>query len=381
VSSADARAQRPTFRKSAPPPGSRPGTLAIPPDSPPPEIRLVVYAADGCEERKLSDVESLAGERDAAARAGRRLWVDVRGLGDEAVLRRIAEIFGIHPLALEDAVNVPQRAAARRYERHLVLIGRLPQLGEGDAIDAPQVCMMLGEGLLLTFQERYFAFFEPVRERLRAGIGPIRGAGADYLTYALLDTLVDRYYPIVQELSEALDALEDEVVDRPAPDVLSRIHAVRRRLVVIRRVGAPQREAIGTLVREHTPFVSDEVRSLLRDTLDHKAQIMELVESSRELCVALMEIHLSNVSQGTNEVMKVLTILSSIFIPSSFLAGVYGMNFDEIPGQHRPGAFLALLATMACIAGAMLWWFRRRGWLGARKRSAERGHAPRKRAT
>jgi magnesium transporter len=298
------------------------------------------------------------------------LWVDVRGLGDEALLWRLAELFEIHPLALEDAVNVPQRAAAKLYERHQVVIARMPVLGERGAIRVPQVCLLIGDGHLLTFQERYFAFFDPVRERLRAGIGPIRRLGADYLAYALVDTLVDRYYPIAQGLSEELEELEDEVVERPQADTLGKIHRVRRRLVVIRRIGVPQREAILTLVRDRTPYVGDEVRVFLRDTQDHIAQIMELVDSSREMCVALMEIHLSNVSQRTNEVMKVLTILSSIFIPSTFLAGLYGMNFDHIPGLHQPWAFAALLLAMAGIAVGMLTFFRRRGWIGRTARRA-----------
>jgi magnesium transporter len=353
-----------TFRKSAPPAGARPGTLAIPKDSPAPEIRLVEYDPSSIAERVVADPGELGAASDAARREGRTLWVDVRGLGDERTLWRLAEIFGIHPLALEDAVNVPQRAAAKVYANHQVLIARMPVLGERGRIEVPEVCLMIGDGHLLTFQERYFAFFEPVRERLRAGIGPIRRLGPDYLAYALVDTLIDRYYPVAQSLSEEVEELEDEVVEGPQSDTLARIHLVRRRLVVIRRIGVPQREAIATLVRDRTPHVSDEVRVFLRDTYDHAAQIMELVDSTREMCVALMEIHLSNVSQRTNEVMKVLTILSSIFIPATFLAGLYGMNFDHIPGLHRSWAFVALVAAMGAIAVGMLLFFRRRGWIG-----------------
>lgn len=361
-----------TFRKSSPPPGARPGTLAIPAGSPPPEIHAVAYDAAGVEELHPVGLEELAALREAAARAGRNLWVDVRGLGDERVLRRLAELFAIHPLALEEAVNVPQRAASKLYESHQVLIARVPQLGESGAIEVPQVCLMIGRGHLLTFQERYFAFFEPVRERLRGGLGPMRALGVDYLAYALVDTLVDRYYPIAQDLSEQIEELEDEVTDRPRDDALVRLHRVRRRLVVIRRIGGPQREALATMLREHSPFVSPEVKAFLRDTQDHAAQILEVVDSARELCVGLVELHLANVSQRTNEVMKVLTILSSIFIPLSFLAGLYGMNFDDIPGLHRPGAFVALIGSMAAIAVGMLLFFRRHGWIGARSWRRER---------
>ena len=352
-----------TFRKSHPPVGARPGTLAIPPGSPPPQIRLVSYDAQGVEVREVGDVETLA-----ALPGDRITWLDVRGLGDEAVLRRIGELFAIHPLALEDAVNVPQRASSTLYENQQVIVVRVPMIGDGGAIDAPQVCFVLGPRSLITFQERPFGFFDPVRERLRAGIGPIRTLGPDYLAYALIDTLIDRYYPIVQALSEEMEELEDEVIERPLEDSLAKIHRVQRKLVVLRRIGAPQREAIATLLRDHSPLVSEPVRVFLRDTYDHVAQIMEAVDSTREMGIGLVNLHLSNVSQRTNEVMKTLTLVASIFIPLSFLAGVYGMNFDEIPGIHRPEAFAIFIAVILAIAGGMLWWFRRRGWLGSRRR-------------
>ena len=352
-----------TFRKSHPPVGARPGTLAIPPGSPPPKIRLVRYDADSIEERDVTDVATLANLGD-----DRVTWVDVRGLGDEAVLRQIAELFAIHPLALEDAVNVPQRASSTLYDDQQVLIARVPVIAGDGSIDAPQVCFVLGRRWLVTFQERPFGFFDPVRERLRAGFGPMRKLGPDYLAYALIDLLIDRYYPVVQELSEAMEDLEEEVIEQPLEDSLGKIHQVQRKLVVIRRIGAPQREALAALLRDHSPLISDAVRVFLRDTHDHAAQIMEAVDSTREMGIGLVNLHLSNVSQRTNEVMKTLTLVASIFIPLSFLAGVYGMNFDDIPGLHRPEAFGIFVAVMVSIAGAMLWWFRRRGWLGSRRR-------------
>ena len=351
-----------SFRKHHPPVGARPGTLAIPPDSPTPEIHVYAYDAAGLEERHAVGVETLA----ALCEDVRTTWIDVRGLGDEAVLRRLTELFRIHPLALEDAVNVPQRAGTTIYEDHQVIVARVPMRAEGGAIEVPQVCFVLGPRHLLTFQARSFGLFDPVRERLRAGIGPIRSMGPDYLAYALLDTLIDRYYPVAQQLSEAMEALEEEVIETPRDDTLAKIHHVQRQLVVIRRIGAPQREALTALLRDHSPFLGDPVRVFLRDTLDHAAQIMEAIDSTREVGIGLVNHHLSNVSQRTNEVMKVLTLMASIFIPLSFLAGVYGMNFDHIPGIHRPGAFLALLAVMGAITLGMVVFFRRRGWIGSR---------------
>jgi len=351
------------FRKSHPPIGARPGTLAIPPDSPPPEIHLISYDADRVEQREIHDVETLADLRDDGV-----TWVDVRGLGDEALLRRIGDIFGIHPLALEDAVNVPQRASSTLYEEQQVIVVRVPLIDGDGAIDVPQVCFVLGRNFLVTFQSRFFGFFEPVRQRIAAGIGPIRKAGADYLAYALIDTLIDRYYPIVQTLSESMEELENEVIEHPQDDTLAKIHQIQRRLVVIRRVGAPQREALAAILRDHSPFVSDGVRVFLRDTFDHVAQIMEAVDSTREMGISLVNLHLSNVSQRTNEVMKVLTLMASIFIPLSFLAGVYGMNFEYIPGVHDPRSFAVFVGLLVTIAAVMVFVFWRRGWIGSRRR-------------
>lgn len=352
-----------TFRKSHPPIGSRPGTLAIPPDSPSPEIHLVSYGPDEIRESVVADVATLVSlPQDRVA------WVDVRGLGDEAVLRRIADVFAIHPLALEDAVNVPQRASSTLYENQQVIVARVPLVDAEGRIEVPQVCFVLGARWLITFQERPLGVFEPVRERLRAGIGPIRSLGPDYLVYALIDTLLDRYYPIVQSLSEEMEELEEEVMDRPREDTLARIHQVQRRLVIIRRIGGPQRDSLAMLLRDRSPLIDESIHMFLRDTYDHAAQIMEAVDSTREMGIALVNLHLSNVSQRTNEVMKTLTLVASIFIPLSFLAGVYGMNFDYLPGVHAPTSFLIFLAVVGVIAGGMLFWFRRRGWLGSRDR-------------
>jgi magnesium transporter len=322
---------RRTFRKARPPAGSRPGTLAIPAGSPPSRVHLFAYSPQGVLERDVPDVEELA--RYVAPEA--TTWIDVRGLGDEAVLRRIGEIFSLHPLALEDAVNVPQRAKAQLYPDHQLVIARMPIVDERGEIDVPQVALFIGRRHLLSFQERSFGFFDPVRERIREGIGPIRAAGPDYLAYALIDTLVDRYYPIVESLANELDDLEDRAVtSSPDPEVLERIHRNRRHLVVLRRVARPQREAVRELLAGESPFVSDEVRTFLRDTYEHVAQVVELADSSHEMSVGLMEIYLSNVGQRTNEIMKVLTLMASVFIPLSFVAGVYGMNFDYMPELH-----------------------------------------------
>ncbi len=353
------------FRKQNPPAGSRPGTLAIPPQSPPPRIVIYQYTQDELIERPIDDVEQLAD----FVHTERSTWVDIQGLGDERVLRRIAELFQIEPLAMEDAVNVPQRAKSETRERYQVIVARLPFLIEPDDVDAPQVCLLLGRHHLITFQERHLGAFDPVRERLRAGIGPIRSLGPDYLAYALIDTVIDRYYPVAEELSHRLEDLEDEITEHDGLEDPSRLHQIRHQLVILRRVGWPQREAITCLIRERSPFLSDEVRLYLRDTQDHVSQIMELIDSCREMAIGLMDIHLSMLSTKTNEVMKVLTIVASIFIPLTFIAGIYGMNFEYMPELKRRGGYPMVIGSMLFVAVTMLLFFYYRGWIGSLRRS------------
>ena len=228
--------------------------------------------------------------------------------------------------------------------------------------------IFVGAGYVVTFQDQRRGLFDPVRARIRAGKGPMWSMKSDYLAYALLDTMIDRYYPVVEDLVERIDGLEDEVIHDPTPGMLPELYQIRRELVLLRRVGVPQRTAIHDLSKQESPFVSAEVRTYLRDTHDHIAQLVELVESSRELTLAVMDMYLSAVGNRTNEIMKVLTLLSSIFIPLTFLAGIYGMNFEFMPELHSPWAYPIVIGAMLVIATTMFVLFRRRGWIGQRPR-------------
>jgi magnesium transporter len=347
------------FVKFNPEVGARPGTLAIPPGSPFPKVRLVRYDVAGMEVRELEDISELRDVR----RSEKVTWIDVQGLGDESTLRAIGDAFDLHPLALESAVNVPQRAKTELYEHHQLVIARTPLVVDGEIL-VPQVCFILGENFLLTFQERYFGFFDAVRDRIEAGIGPMRGEGADYLAYALVDAMVDRYYPVAQRLADRLEQLEDWIVEYPHPDVLSRIRSIRRQLVVLRRIVWPQREALHAMLRDRTPFFGEDIKVYLRDTFDHIAQIAELIDSSREMASDLSDAYLSNVGHRTNEIMKVLTLMASIFIPLTFIAGIYGMNFEYMPELTERRAYFVILGLMGSVAVGMVLYFRHRGWLG-----------------
>lgn len=330
-------------------------------DAPKPLIRVMKYRPDHLEERPLTNAADLRQLLDQQTVC----WIDVQGLGDEQLLRDLAQTFSIHPLALEDVVNVPQRPKVERFDNHTFCITRMAQW-QNHHIVREQVSIFLGHNYVLTFQERAGDVFEPVRARIRQGGPVMRSAGPSYLTYALLDAVIDGYYPIMETFGETLENLENSVIDQPQPAVLHQIHQARRDLLALRRGIWPQREAISTLIRDEDPLVTDTVRLYLRDCYDHCVQIMDVIETYRELAAGLLDIYLSSVGNRQNEVMKVLTIMASIFIPLTFMAGIYGMNFHNMPELHAPWGYPALLVAMAAVAIVMVWYFWRKGWIGSR---------------
>lgn len=355
------------FRKRHPDQGAMPGTLVVSSEAVPCTISVVRYDPDLIEEQQDVDVEQLT----ANTPAGQVQWIDVQGLGDEKVLRRMGEIFGLHPLALEDAVNVPQRPKCEAYDAHQFFITRMARQSGNAELDIEQVSIFLGSSYVLTLQERHGDLFDPIRRRLRAGRGPIRSSGPDYLAYAIIDAVLDGYYPVVESLGEQLHDVEEDILDSPSRPALRRVHALRRQLLALRRAVWPQREAVVQLMREDNALVTPTVRQYLRDCHDHAVQIADVIETYREFAGNLMDMYLSGLGQRTNEVMKMLTIMASIFIPITFLAGLYGMNFDYLPELRMRWAYPALLGLMAIIAVGMLLHFRRRGWIGSRGENDE----------
>jgi len=320
------------FHKRHPPVGARPGTLAT--GGLPPRIHLIRYGPSALDEASVTDPSRLSPPPPEQPGV---TWIDVQGLGDEA-LRSLGDRFGMHALALEDVVNAPQRPKIEDYPEQLLIVTRMARLTAAGELDAEQVSLVIGPGYVLSFQERYGDVLDPVRVRLREGIGPIRSAGSDYLAYALLDTIVDGDYPVIEELSEGLARLEERVLVRPGPRSLERLNRVKSLLVTMRRGIWPQREALNRLLRDGSPLIGPDVRIYLRDTYDHAAQVVDVVDSHRELVVSILNTYLSALGNRTNEVMKVLTIMASIFIPLTFMAGVYGMTFEAMPSCTRAGA-------------------------------------------
>lgn len=344
-------------------PGAMPGTVQIDPQALKPDITVMAYSDDDFVEQKVTDLDTLKDYLEKWPVT----WVNIEGLGDADVLHKMAEVFSIHRLALEDVVNVHQRPKVEEYTHHLFIVMRMIYLNHH--VESEQLSIFLGENYVLTFQSTPGDCLDPVRKRIREHQGRIRSVGADYLAYALIDDVIDAYFPVLDVYSNALDALEEEVINCPAPKSAGRLHHIKRNLLLLRRVLWPLREAVNVLIREHSPLITDETRVYLRDCYDHSIQIIDLLETYRELASSLMDAYLSAVSNRMNEIMKVLTIIATIFIPLSFIAGVYGMNFDNqrsplnMPELEWYFGYPFALALMALVGGVLLYFFWRKGWL------------------
>ena len=336
---------RPIFKKRHPTPGAKPGTLVINEDSVAPRVRLIRYGREATDDCVLDNVKHFRDLNNASADSV--LWVDVQGLGDEDVIRQIAERFGLHSLVIEDIVNTPQRPKAEKYDEHLLLITRMVRLDANSQIVLEQVSIVLGANYVLTFQQHYGDVLDPVRARIRNASSPIRKHGADYLAYAVFDTIVDAYYPVLESIGDYLERLEDAVLTHPSTALLRQLNRYKNRVVNLRRSLWPQREAVNSLIRDPNPLIGDHVRVYLRDTYDHCVQTTEVAEMYREMVTGLMNMYLSSIANRTNEVMKVLTIMASIFIPLTFLAGIYGMNFKYMPELGSRWAYPILWCVMA----------------------------------
>jgi len=352
-------------------PGAPPGSLVVDPHAPLPIIRVIAYGSEAVHEELVEDVSRIG------SYLGRQpvTWVNVDGLGDAAVIRKLGEIFGIHRLALEDIINSHQRAKVDQYDNHLFVVGRMVEMA--DHVETEQLSLFLGKSYVLTFQERVGDAFDPVRERIRKAGGRVRNAGPDYLAYALIDAFIDNYFPVLEKYGERLESIEEDVLSRPEPVLVSRMHEVKRDLLTLRRAIWPLRETVNSLVREPSPFISDETRVYFRDCYDHTIQIIDLLENYRDVASGLMEVYLSSVSNRLNEIMKILTMFTAFFIPLSLIAGIYGMNFNtarspfNMPELNWYLGYPFVLGLMATVALGMVTFFRRKGWLRSRLGSRE----------
>ncbi len=348
------------FRKQHPQAGSRPGTLMISDDAVPTRIRVTRYSPAGIREETIGPAHDFTQGIDDTCVT----WIDIQGFGNVELLRSIAEQFQVHPLALESVINVPHRPKAERFGDQLLLITRVATFKE-EVLDLgfSQLSIFLGPRYVVTVQDSYSETLEPIRQRLENHEGQIRQMDADYLAYTILDTAVDGYYPVLELIGEQFEELENRVIEDPHPGLLSQVNHLRNLLANMRRTIWPQRDAIGSLVMGENELIHPEVRTYLRNTHDHCVQTSDVVEMYRDMGTGLMNTYLSSVAHRTNEVMKVLTIMSSIFVPLTFLAGIYGMNFEFMPELSYRWAYPAVWMTMLATAGGMLWFLWRKGWI------------------
>ncbi|HLP91476.1 MAG TPA: magnesium/cobalt transporter CorA [Nostocaceae cyanobacterium] len=348
-------------------PGSLPGALIIDENAEQPIIVLIDYNQTNLTRTTIKNPEECSAYLDQESVS----WVDVQGLGNRDIIQRLGEVFELHPLVLEDVVNMVESPKFEDYDDQLVIIARMVVPNKITCgFYNEQVSLVLGKHYLLTIQEEpEYDCFDGVRARIDKGKGIIRKQGSDYLAYSILDAIIDGFFPVLELYGKRIEELEEEVIFRPTQQTLQEIYQIRRELLQLRRAIWPQRDVINLLMRDGSELISEEVRIYLRDCYDHTLQVIDMVEAYRELSSGLMEVYMSTVSNKMNEIMKLLTLVSTIFIPLTFIAGIYGMNFNtdvspfNMPELNAYWGYPLCLLGMAVIAISLIYFFWRKGWL------------------
>jgi magnesium transporter len=346
--------------------GLVPGTVVHVGDRPTDAVRvtLINYNEKEVEERLIADVEECAG----CKRPDAVTWINVEGVHQVEIIESLGRQFGLHTLLLEDIVHTSQRPKVEEFDDHTYVVLHMLYVaaGEGEAdveIDSEQVSLVVGYDYVLTFIENPGDVFDPVRDRIRVGRGRVRKLGADYLAYALMDVIVDNYFGVLEEVGEAVEELEAQVTEHPETEHLQRIREMKRAMIEMRRTVWPLREVVSVLLRGDSKRFKRTTLVFLRDLHDHVLRVVDVAETLREMIGSMLEIYLSNVSNRMNEVMKVLTVMASLFIPLTFIAGVYGMNFANMPELQWRYGYWVVWGVMLAVAIALLVYFRRRRWL------------------
>lgn len=337
--------------------GAVPGTITADPSAPQPEITQITYGPQELNERVLTDVRTLVKADGKAAVT----WINVDGLGNADVIQQLGQKFGLHPLALEDTINTHQRAKADDYQEVLYVVMRMVQ---GPPLATEQISFYVGRNFLITFQEGMKGdCLNAVRERIRHRRGRIRDFGPDYLFYELLDAVIDSYFPVLERYGELLDDLDARAATANIAQTLMELHYIRRDLLFLRRIVWPIRDVMMSLMRGGHHHISADTQVYLRDCYDHAAHLIDILEVYRETCSDLRDFYYSKLSNRTNEIMRTLTVIATVFMPLSFIAGLYGMNFDNMPELHWRWGYPMALAMMGCSAAGFMYFFWRKGWL------------------
>ncbi len=356
------------FTKRYHPPGTSPGTLSQPEKLLPIPLQILLtdYTDSEYVERVLDAPEECRTylERDTVT------WIHVQGDAEPDIMRQLGKLFGLHQLALEDVINTGQRPKVDDYSEQLFIVIAHPVIDINDAnVKTTQLSLFVGHNFVISFHPGKHDPFNPVRQRLRDHAGRIRSRGADYLLYALIDMVIDEGFPVLELLGDEIEQLEEEMLGTPTRSSMHRLHHLKRSLILLRRMLWPQREVLNRLVHDDTGIISDQNQVYYRDCYDHTIQIMDLLETYRDMVTGLLDIYLSSVSYRLNEIMRVLTVIATIFIPLTFIVGVYGMNFADtdspwaMPELHWYYGYPLVWLVMVAVVAVMLFYFRRRKWL------------------
>jgi magnesium transporter len=350
------------FKKRSHKKGLVPGSLVLVGEKKDYRVRITAfdYSETGFEEKEINAAEDCYPYKDKPSVT----WINVDGIHDLDVVEKAGKCFDLDPLVLEDVLNTDHRPKVEDFDTYLfIVLKTLHWTGNKEQIQAEQISLVLGRNFLISFQESSNSVFEPVRERIRKGKGRIRRMGTDFLAYSLIDNVVDNYFGILEDLGDRIEDLEVELIEKPDERTLYRIYELKKEMIFLRKSVWPLREVIGSLERGDFDLVNDSTDVFFRDTYDHTIQVIETIETFRDILSGMLDMYLSSISNRLNSVMKVLTIIATIFIPLTFIAGLYGMNFHFMPELGWRWGYPFALSLMAAVALTMLIFFRRRKWL------------------
>ena len=323
-------------------------------------IRVIDYDGASLEERELETIEECFPYKDKTTVT----WINIDGLHKVDIIEKIGETFGLHPLVLEDILHTDQRPKMDGYDDYLFIVTKMLSYDDAEKqINAEQFSLILGANYIISFQERAGDMFNTVRERLRKGKGRIRNSGPDYLAYALIDAIVDNYFLVLEKIGAEVEDLEEIIIDDPTPAISQTIHRLKRELIFLRKSVWPLREVVSTMQRDESSLIQEKTRFFLRDVYDHTIQVIDTIETLRDMVSGMLDIYLSSVSNRMNETMKGLTIVATIFIPLTFIAGIYGMNFKFMPELDWKWSYPIIWGVMGVVTFVMIIWFRRKRFI------------------
>jgi len=324
------------------------------------KISVIDYSIGKFDEKVVKNIE----ECFPSVKKPSITWINLDGLHDLATIEKLGNCFDIHPLVLEDIVNTNQRPKMEDYENYIFFVLKMLSVdNKTNMIHSEQVSIILGQNFVISFQEAVGDVFDAVRERIRKGKGRIRKMDSDYLAHALIDAIVDNYYAILEKIGERVENIEQDVVSNPKPDILQQIYSLKSEMIYLRKSVWPLREVINGLLREESKLIKKGTHIYLRDLYDHTIQVIDTIETYRDMISGMLDIYMSSVSNKMNEVMKVLTIFAAIFIPLTFIAGVYGMNFQNMPELNWQWGYFVVLLIMLVVGVLLIFYFRRKKWL------------------